>query len=76
MPDGTTVTTTFSTTLDTLLGNVTTVADFFINMFVSVADMLFSSPFVLYIGISVCLLVLGTAAGYLRIRYRTLPVHS
>lgn len=68
MADGTTVTTTFSTTLDTLLGNVTTVADFFINMFVSVADMLFSSPFVLYIGISVCLLVLGTAAGYLRIR--------
>lgn len=68
MTGETTVATTFNTTLDSLLGNVTTVADFFINMFVSVADMLFNSPFVLYIGISVCLVVLGTAAGYLRIR--------
>lgn len=61
-------TTGFNTTLATLITNVQSVADMFVNMFVSVADMLFSSPFVLFIGLSVCIGILGICARYLRIR--------
>lgn len=66
MPDP--VTPAFTTTLDTLITNVTSVGEFFVQMFVSIADMLFSSPFVLFIGLAVVIGILGVAASYLRIR--------
>lgn len=58
----------FNTTLATLITNVQSVAEMFVSMFVTVADMLFSSPFVLFIGLAICISILGIAAGYLRIR--------
>lgn len=58
----------FNTTLATLVESIQSVGEFFLTMFVNVADMLFSSPFVLFIGISVVIGILGVAASYLRIR--------
>lgn len=62
------VTPAFTTTLADLISNVQTVAEMFANMFISIADMLFSSPFVLFIGLSICIGILSLCAGYLRIR--------
>ena len=59
---------TFATNLTGLIDSVGTVTDFFLETFVGIADMLFSSPFVLFIGLSVIIGILGVAASYLRIR--------
>lgn len=58
----------FATNLTGLLDSVGTVTEFFLETFVGIADMLFSSPFVLFIGLSVIIGILGVAASYLRIR--------
>ena len=58
----------FNTTLGDLVSSIGDVTTFFLNTFVGIADMLFSSPFVLFIGLSVIVGILGVAASYLRIR--------
>lgn len=58
----------FNTTLSDLVSSIGDVTTFFLNTFVGIADMLFSSPFVLFIGLSVIIGILGVAASYLRIR--------
>lgn len=58
----------FTTNLSTLISSVQSVGEFFISMFVGIADMLFSSPFVLFIGLAVVIGILGVAASYLRIK--------
>ena len=58
----------FNTTLADLVESIGDVTTFFLNTFVGIADMLFSSPFVLFIGLSVIIGILGVAASYLRIR--------
>lgn len=72
MPDGTETTTPtfpeFTTTIGDLVNSIGDVTSFFLNTFVGIADMLFSSPFVLFIGLSVIIGILGVAASYLRIR--------
>lgn len=58
----------FVVTLSDLLTNVTAVATFFVDLFIQVADMLFSSPFVIFIGLSIVLGIVAFAMGALRIR--------
>ena len=58
----------FTTQLSDLVSSIGEVTTFFLNTFVGIADMLFSSPFVLFIGLSVIVGILGVAASYLRIR--------
>ncbi len=60
----------FTTTVDSVISTITNVSGFFVSQFVTIADMLFQSPFMIFLGISVCLIILGTAAGYLGIRRR------
>ena len=60
----------FTTTVDSVITTITNVSGFFVSQFVTIADMLFQSPFMIFLGISVCLIILGTAAGYLGIRRR------
>lgn len=60
----------FTTTVDTVITTITNVSGFFVSQFVTIADMLFQSPFMIFLGISVCLIILGTVAGYLGIRRR------
>ena len=60
----------FTTTVDTVITTITNVSGFFVSQFVTIADMLFQSPFMIFLGITVCLIVLSTVAGYLGIRRR------
>ena len=60
----------FTTTVDTVITTITNVSGFFVSQFVTIADMLFQSPFIIFLGITVCLIVLSTVAGYLGIRRR------
>lgn len=57
----------FTTTVDTVITTITNVSTFFVSQFVTIADMLFQSPFMIFLGISICLIILGTVAGYLGI---------
>ncbi|MBO5002810.1 hypothetical protein J6C36_00930 [Methanocorpusculaceae archaeon] len=60
----------FTTTVDTVITTITNVSGFFVSQFVTIADMLFQSPFMIFLGITVCLIILSTVAGYLGIRRR------
>ena len=60
----------FTTTVDTVITTITNVSTFFVSQFVTIADMLFQSPFMIFLGITVCLIILSTVAGYLGIRRR------
>lgn len=58
----------FSTDLSDLLDNISTVASWFADTFIAFADMLFNSPFVLYIGLGIITAVLAIVAAFLRIK--------
>jgi len=60
--------TAFTATLESLISDIGTITNFFVNQFVSIADMFFNSPFVIYIGLGIIVTILGIVAAFLRIR--------
>ena len=59
--------TAFTASLSELLDSIELVMDFFVEAFVGIADMLFNSPFVFFIGLTVCMILLGVVGRFLRI---------
>ena len=59
--------TAFTASLTELLTSIELVMDFFVEAFVSIADMLFNSPFVFFIGLTVCIILLSVVGRFLRI---------
>lgn len=62
------MTSTFTYTLSQMITDIGTVTTFFKDTFISLADMFFNSPFVLYIGIGIIIGILAIVASFLRIR--------
>ena len=60
--------TAFTATLESLISDIGTITKFFVNHFVSIADMFFNSPFVIYIGLGLVVSILGIVAAFLRIK--------
>lgn len=60
--------TAFTATLESLISDIGTITNFFVNQFVSIADMFFNSPFVIYIGLGLVVSILGIVAAFLRIK--------
>lgn len=60
--------TAFTATLETLISDIGTITNFFVNQFVSIADMFFNSPFVIYVGLGIIVSILGIVAAFLRIK--------
>lgn len=60
--------TAFTATLESLISDIGTITNFFVNQFVSIADMFFNSPFVIYIGLGIIVTILGIVAAFLRIK--------
>ena len=60
--------TAFTATLESLITDIGTITNFFVNQFVSIADMFFNSPFVIYIGLGIIVTILGIVAAFLRIK--------
>ena len=60
--------TAFTATLESLISDIGTITNFFVNQFVSIADMFFNSPFVIYIGLGIIVSILGIVAAFLRIK--------
>lgn len=60
--------TAFTATLESLITDIGTITNFFVNQFVSIADMFFNSPFVIYIGLGIIVGILGIVAAFLRIK--------
>lgn len=60
--------TAFTATLESLITDIGTITNFFVNQFVSIADMFFNSPFVIYIGLGLVVSILGIVAAFLRIK--------
>lgn len=63
--------TAFTATLESLISDIGTITNFFVNQFVSIADMFFNSPFVIYIGLGIIVTILGIVAAFLRIKRST-----
>ena len=62
------MTATFTYTLDAMIDDISDVTSFFADTFITLADMFFNSPFVLYIGIGIIVGILAIVASFLRIR--------
>lgn len=60
--------TAFTATLESLITDIGTITNFFVNQFVSIADMFFNSPFVIYVGLGIIVSILGLVAAFLRIK--------
>lgn len=60
--------TAFTATLESLITDIGTITNFFVNQFVSIADMFFNSPFVIYVGLGIIVSILGIVAAFLRIK--------
>ena len=60
--------TAFTATLESLISDIGTITNFFVNQFVSISDMFFNSPFVIYIGLGIIVTILGIVAAFLRIK--------
>ena len=60
--------TAFTATLESLITDIGTITNFFVNQFVSIADMFFNSPFVIYLGLGIIVSILGLVAAFLRIK--------
>ena len=60
--------TAFTATLESLISDIGTITNFFVNQFVSIADMFFNSPFVIYLGLGIIVSILGLVAAFLRIK--------
>jgi len=63
--------TAFTATLESLITDIGTITNFFVNQFVSIADMFFNSPFVIYVGLGIIVSILGIVAAFLRIKRST-----
>lgn len=62
------MTSTFTYSLSSMIEDIGDVTTFFTDTFVTLADMLFNSPFVIYVGIGIIVGILTIVASFLRIR--------